>query len=75
MKSIRRSVGAFACAALVAASVVLMPAPAHAERRPRPSFCETLALAIAQLTPPDNSLEAFMLEQLGAAYRTYCPEG
>lgn len=75
MKTIRRSLGAFTFAAMIAASLVLMPAEAHAGGRKTGDFCGSLAEAITTVQQlPDGPLKDLLLGYLESTYKTYCGE-
>lgn len=75
MKTIRRSLGAFTFAAMIAASLVLMPAEAHAGDRKTGDFCGSLAQTIAAVQQlPDSPIKDLLLGYLENAYASYCGE-
>ena len=70
MKSIRRSLGAFAVAAVIATSLALTPSEAQAKKV---SFCDALQASIAAVNAlPDNPFKEYLLTQLQSAFDTYC---
>lgn len=72
MKTIRRSLGAFAFATVIAAGLVLMPARAHADQE-QSSFCESLLLQIETTRRlPDSPFKGVLLAYLESTYKTYC---
>ena len=74
MKAIRRSLGGFTFAAVIAASLVLMPAEAHAKGRA--DFCEALAASIEAVKAlPDSPVKDLMLGYLVGTQEAYCSAG
>ena len=77
MGSIRRKLGAFAVAVMIAAGMMLMPASIHAKAKPSGSiegFCAELAAAIAYVesTLPEGTLRDVVLAPLLAYQSEFC---
>jgi hypothetical protein len=76
MVSIRRKLGAFAVAVMIAAGMVLMPASIHAKGKTSgtiDTFCTELASAIEYAnTLPEGTLKDLVLAQLNAIDAAYC---
>jgi hypothetical protein len=75
MGSIRRSLGAFACAALMAAVFVSIPVNVHA-KGPKTSdpgaFCTSLASTIAYVNTLSEPTRSLLLASLEPTYAAYC---
>jgi hypothetical protein len=75
MKTIRRNLGAFALATVIATGLVLMPARAHADQD-NSSFCESLRVSIETTRSlPDGPFKGALLAYLESTYKTYCTSG
>jgi hypothetical protein len=76
MRTIRRSLGAFTVAVVMAAG--LLTVPAHAEGRGngnKTDFCEALAASIEAVNAlPDSPLKSVLLAYLDVLDKTYCSE-
>lgn len=74
MRTIRRRLGAFTVAVVMAAGLGVMPA--HAEGRGngnKTDFCEALAAAIASVNSlPDSPLKSVLLGYLDGLNQAYC---
>jgi hypothetical protein len=78
VERIRRSLGAFTLAAIVAAALVAMPTAAEAVPRSTTgdldAFCADLQTSIDHVvnSPYDDATKAALLEPLESSYNTYC---
>jgi hypothetical protein len=75
MGNIRRNLGAFACAALLAAVFVSMPVNVHAKgaKTSDPgAFCASLASTIAYAKTLAEPIQSLLLASLEPTYAAYC---
>jgi hypothetical protein len=76
MGSIRRTLGGFTVAVVIAAGLVLLPASVHAKQKTATSstsICDSLAAYIEYITNTyDGELEAALLKPFQAAWSYYC---
>jgi len=79
MENIRRRLGAFGLAVLIAGAIALTPASAYAKRgnngggNDLGAFCSALASTIATVEGyPDSFIRTYLLNSLNATFNTYC---
>jgi hypothetical protein len=73
MKAIRRSLGAFAVAAVMATTLLALT-PSEAQAR-KVDFCDALRASIEAITAlPDSPFKDYILAHLNQTLATYCQE-
>jgi hypothetical protein len=75
MGSIRRKLGGFAVAAVIAAGMMIVPAQIEAKSKGGDTlgaFCSQLASAIVYLDGLDNAAADLVQAQLEATFAAYC---